>query len=71
MAAAPKAILHPVQSVRLRTITEHINSNVAGRISWRRLVEVMRAAGELKRDEELEAFVVDDEGVQFYVRRDT
>lgn len=47
----------------------HIDSNVAGSISWSRLSQQMRAMGEIKADEVIEAFVIDDSGIQYYVRR--
>lgn len=69
IGAPPKVMLHPQSAVRLRTVAEHIDANVAGRISWRRLVEAFRDSDEIRPIEEIEAFVLDDEGIQFYVRR--
>lgn len=69
MGAPPKVMLHAQCAVRLRTVAEHIDANVAGRISWRRLVEAFRDSAEIGPTEEIEAFVLDDDGIQFYLRR--
>lgn len=69
MSEAPKVMLHPVSSVRLRTVREHIVSNVGGRMGWRRLVQALRESGDTRPDEDIEAFVIDDDGIQIYYKR--
>ena len=64
----PNVMLHPQFAARLRTERHHINANLANFISWRRLVDEMRRSGEIKADETVEALVLTDDGIQYYVK---
>lgn len=65
----PKVMLHPQLADDLRTKIVGIENNVAGSISWERLAELFRQSGEMFPEEEIEAFVLSDDRIQFYVRR--
>jgi len=41
-------------------------SGVVGYFSWRRLSEILRAAGELKDNERIKGYYVTEDGVKFY-----
>lgn len=64
----PKAFLHPTLAVDIRTRRESINSNVAVFISWSRLESLMGNSNEISSFEDIEAFVVTDDGLQFFVK---
>lgn len=68
MAAPPKVMLHPALANRLRTVAERIDANVAGHMGWRRMIEALRASGDIRPDEDVEAFVINDDGIQIYYR---
>ena len=65
---APNVMLHPQDAIDLRARSYPIDANVAGFISWGRLVDALRASGEIPEVEEVEAFVLTDRGIHFYVR---
>lgn len=65
---APKVMLSPRRSAGLLE-RQHIDANLTNFISWSRLIETMIAAGEIKSSEEVEAFVLEERGIQYYVRR--
>lgn len=44
-----------------------VRSNVTGFISWQRLCEVLRSAHELKKDEIVTSYQIDDRGLVFRV----
>lgn len=71
MPTTPKVMLHPdpTHVARLRHELQRIDANLTTFISWTRLVEELRASAEIKPSEEIEAFVLMDEGIQYYVRR--
>lgn len=51
-------------------IAPHQNTDgAAGFISWKRLPEIFRKGGEIKLDEELVAFQVDERGITFTVTK--
>lgn len=50
-----------------KQIAPHEASGIAGFTSWLRLAEIFRAAGELRDNERLLSFQVDDRGITFYV----
>lgn len=60
--------------VMLRGCTEVLNTpkkidaNLVSFISWGRLAETLKASGEIKPNEELEAFILGDAGIQYYVK---
>jgi hypothetical protein len=64
-----KRMLHPSASADIRVQQPTIENNVAGFIGWDRLQEALRDSGELTPKEEVEAFVITDTGIQFYVKR--
>lgn len=66
---AIKRMLHPSASQDIRVQQPQIDNNVSGFISWESLAENMRDGGALTPKEEIEAFVVTDTGLQFYVKR--
>lgn len=43
----------------------HEATGVAGFVSWRRLSELFRASGEVKPNEDLLSFQVDERGIMF------
>jgi hypothetical protein len=45
-----------------------IRSNLTGFISWQRLGSVLRAAGELKIEEAIDSFQVDERGLTIRIR---
>jgi Ca2+-binding EF-hand superfamily protein len=63
-----KIMLHPKNAPKLRVTHEHIDANLTGYISWARLVESLRKSGEFLNEDDIEAFVLDDGGIQFHVR---
>lgn len=44
-------------------------SGLAGAISWRRLEEVFRAANEIRPDEEITHYTIDDHQIIYHVRK--
>lgn len=64
-----KVMLHPSLAPTLPHAREHIDSNCAGFVSWERLTDVMKASGNLLTGESIEAFVLTDDGIQFFTRR--
>lgn len=62
----PKVMLDPRrQAVGLHW--QHINANLAGFISWKRLAQELRRSGEIKTGETVEAFVLNADGIQYFV----
>lgn len=47
-----------------------VRGGVAGFCSWRRLQEVLRQAGELRPEERLMSYQVDDRGISFRVTQE-
>ena len=65
-----KTMLHPTLAPRLRGPGTHIDANVAGFISWERLIEALRESRNLHPEETVEAFVLTDDGVHVHVKRE-
>lgn len=69
MTIPPKVLLHPKNASRLQGPERpYVNANVTNFISWSRLVEELRASHEIRPREEVEAFVLTDDGIQYYVK---
>lgn len=64
-----KTMLHPIHANGLRAQRIEIENNIAGFISFSRVAELMRQTGELKNSETIEAFVLTDDGIQYFVKR--
>lgn len=64
----PKVMLHPQRATTLRTAILSIDGNVAGYISWSRLIDAMRVANEFNDGERIEAFVIENDGITFYMK---
>jgi len=63
-----KVMMHPARSAELAA-QKPIDSNVAGEIRWDTIVEHMRDGGSLTPKEDVEAFVITNTGIQFFVKR--
>ncbi len=46
----------------------HRDANIVGFCSWKRLAEVFRRADEVKKNETLSSFQIDDRGITFRIR---
>lgn len=57
-----------VVDLRTGKVTDRVNSGMAGFISWRRLAEQLRRAGEFKANEEPIIFQISERGIEFVVR---
>lgn len=44
------------------------NSGLSGYVSWRRLEEILRAAGSLRKDETIKGYRVGDAGINFFIK---
>lgn len=67
MSAPPKVMLNPRRADNLRVHSEHIHSNVARFMGWGRLAELLKSTGEILHGEELEAIVIEDDGIQLFI----
>lgn len=63
-----KVMLGPeIQTQQLRRVA-HIDANLAGFISWSRIVQALREHGQIKPAEDVEALVLGDDGIKLFYK---
>lgn len=62
------AHLHPSRAVVLRADRGKADGSLVNFCSWRRLVDVLREAGEVRPNEEVCSFVAEDGGITIHMR---
>jgi hypothetical protein len=66
--SSPKILLNPRRANDLRSRTETMTAGVSVRVSWAHLVEALQESGNLRDYEQVEALVLDDNGINIFLK---